>query len=618
MTAKVDFDAQITNVCFMKDTQLAATTLSNGTFEILHMDGLQKKGRFSSIEDTVNTYGTETGIISIGERSGINVVDVFEAKSQTHKYKLPPSFFVKDSAGFSNYRTFCLLVLDENDDTSAVRLFDLRTSMKQSTIIKSSDETINSIKMTKKDETFALCTKNGIIRIYDVRNSSQPIDVAKVEDNLNHMSLVNNKLICSSTTSHFVFSVQNGITFEQRILTQRKKWIYGFLPGTTVCPLYAVNGSEKSSYVYFTAVDQLTAKKPIDTLVYKAEKPVVAANSSEYFLAGSGGNLCQQLCDFELDLRQEYRKLKDINRKHRKNSATDFQEQTRKRYEQKGIEEGDRGIIDNDVKLDDIVIKEEIGSGTFGQVRVCESKKTGQLFAVKILPNTKAIIAEKHLLEREIAIQVKLLHENVVQLITSLDTPSNLYIIFELMECSLREKMEQVEVFNEMTTFLIMADLSCGLDFCHTENVIHRDIKPENCLYGSDGLWKLGDFGLSISTKGMTKVGTESYQPPEILDGKTHSFPVDIWSLGCVFYECLEAQSPFPQCSTKAMIDAIMSGNLRRTTYMSEESLMFAKEMLTVDPKKRLSAMAVSRHPWMKKQRKEIVAIKRSKLRNML
>ncbi|EFP00603.1 hypothetical protein CRE_30237 [Caenorhabditis remanei] len=45
---------------------------------------------------------------------------------------------------------------------------------------------------------------------------------------------------------------------------------------------------------------------------------------------------------------------------------------------------------------------------------------------------------------------------------------------------------------------------------------------------------------------------------------------------------------------------------------------MFAKEMLTVDPKMRLSALAVSRHAWMNKQRKEIVAIKRSKLRNML
>ncbi|EFP02127.1 hypothetical protein CRE_22716 [Caenorhabditis remanei] len=116
----------------------------------------------------------------------------------------------------------------------------------------------------------------------------------------------------------------------------------------------------------------------------------------------------------------------------------------------------------------------------------------------------------------------------------------------------------------------------------------------------------------------MTKVGTENYQPPEILDGKPHSFPVDIWSLGCVFYQCLEAQSPFPQCSRKAMIDAIMSGKIRRNTYMSEESLIFAKEMLTVDPKKRLSALAVSRHPWIKKQRKEIVAIERSKLRNQL
>ncbi|EFP02130.1 hypothetical protein CRE_22719 [Caenorhabditis remanei] len=538
---------------------------------MVHMNNLLKKGRLSTIEDTVNTYGTESGILSIGERSGINVVDVFESKTQIHKYKFSSSSVVKDTATFCENRVLSLLVYDEDVKKSSVNLVDLRTPTKYSTTIKSTDEAINSIRMTKKDEKFALSTKNGIIQMYDVRNSSKPIDVAKVDDDLNHMSLVNEKLICSSITSHFIFSVQNGISFEQSIVTQRKKCISGFLPGTTVCPLYAVNerkkscylddvvlkdelgsgtfgqvrvceskkslklfaikilrntktivakkhllekeieiqakllhenivhivspkktwissflpgtststlfavnGKDNSSYIQFTLANEVHTKESDHALVYKGVNPVVSAFSPEYFLAGSGSQLCQQVCNFS------------------------------------GIEEGDRGIIDNDVKLDDIVINEELGSGTFGQVRVCESKKSGKLFAVKILPNTKAIVAEKHLLEKEIAIEVKLLHENVVQLITSFDTPAN--------------------------------------------------------------------------SSGMTKVGTESYQPPEILDGKIHFFPVDIWSLGCLFYECLEAQSPFPKASTKAMIDAIMSGKVRRCTFMSEDSLMCTKQMLTVDP----------------------------------
>ncbi|EFP00596.1 hypothetical protein CRE_30231 [Caenorhabditis remanei] len=544
----LEFDSNIKSLCFLQDAQLAAVTLENGTFEMVHMNNLLKKGRLSTIEDTVNTYGTETGILSIGERSGINVVDVFESKTQIHKYKFSSSSVVKDTATFCENRVLSLLVYDEDVKKSSVNLVDFRTPTKYSTTIKSTDEAINSIRMTKKDEKFALSTKNGIIQMYDVRNSSKPIDVAKVDDDLNHMSLVNEKLICSSITSHFIFSVQNGISFEQSIVTQRKKCISGFLPGTTVCPLYAVNERKKSCYVYFTAVDQLSAKNHMThwftkpkgrssqrihpstfyivspkktwissflpgtststlfavngkdnssyiqftlanevhtkesdhALVYKGVNPVVSAFSPEYFLAGSGSQLCQQ--------KKEYRKQKDINRKYTKDPDADSQEQTRKRYE----EESKKEI-------------EELST-----TRVCESKKSGKLFAVKILPNTKAIVAEKHLLEKEIAIEVKLLHENVVQLITSFDTPAN--------------------------------------------------------------------------SSGMTKVGTESYQPPEILDGKIHFFPVDIWFLGCLFYECLEAQSPFPQASTKAMIDAIMSGKVRRCTFMSEDSLMFTKQMLTVDP----------------------------------
>ncbi|EFP02128.1 hypothetical protein CRE_22715 [Caenorhabditis remanei] len=346
---------------------------------MVHMDNLLKKGRLSTIEDTVNTYGTETGILSIGERSGINIVDVFEAKTQTHKYKLPPSTLVKDSAGFSNHRIFCLLVFDEEDDTSAVRLVDLRTSMKQSTMIKNTDKTLNSIELVNKDGKIAVSQADGSIKTYDIRNSSKPIDVNKIDDSLTHLNIV----------------------------SPPKTWISSFLPGTDTNPLYAVNGKHKSSYVSlieYLSTSQVHTKQSDDELVYKSPRPDVSAYSSEFFLAATGAHLCQQVCNFTLDLKKEYKRLKDANRKQTKKQDSDCQEQTRQRYEMAGIAEGDRGIIDNDVKLDDIVIKEEIGFGTFGQVRVCESKKTGKLFAVKILPNTKAIIAEKHLLEREIAI----------------------------------------------------------------------------------------------------------------------------------------------------------------------------------------------------------------------
>ena len=89
-----------------------------------------------------------------------------------------------------------------------------------------------------------------------------------------------------------------------------------------------------------------------------------------------------------------------------------------------------------------------------------------------------------------------------------------------------------------------------ALDFMHKNGIFHRDIKPENILLLKNKV-KLADLG---SCKGMYSkppfteyISTRWYRSPECLltDGY-YNYKMDIWGLGCVFYEILTLEPLFP------------------------------------------------------------------------
>jgi serine/threonine protein kinase len=72
---------------------------------------------------------------------------------------------------------------------------------------------------------------------------------------------------------------------------------------------------------------------------------------------------------------------------------------------------------------------------------------------------------------------------------------------------------------------------------------MHRDLKPQNILVGQDNYLKLADFGLarafSIPLRPFTQeVVTIWYRAPELLLGAIeYTTAVDMWSVGCIFFE---------------------------------------------------------------------------------
>ena len=85
--------------------------------------------------------------------------------------------------------------------------------------------------------------------------------------------------------------------------------------------------------------------------------------------------------------------------------------------------------------------------------------------------------------------------------------------------------------------------ITSAIKYCHSKRILHRDLKPQNLLIDKNGVIKLADFGLArafgIPIKTLThEILTLWYRAPEILLGqKEYSTPVDMWSIGLIFYE---------------------------------------------------------------------------------
>jgi serine/threonine-protein kinase len=97
----------------------------------------------------------------------------------------------------------------------------------------------------------------------------------------------------------------------------------------------------------------------------------------------------------------------------------------------------------------------------------------------------------------------------------------------------------------------LAAQLGKGLDALHSEGVLHRDVKPSNVLLDGEGTAALADFGLAraadstrLTADGQI-LGTPHYLAPELIEGREATRRSDVYSLGCVLYECLTGAPPF-------------------------------------------------------------------------
>ncbi len=199
----------------------------------------------------------------------------------------------------------------------------------------------------------------------------------------------------------------------------------------------------------------------------------------------------------------------------------------------------------------DYEIVSVLGSGGMGKVYKVRNTLSDRFDAMKVLlPDLTASseLADRFL--REIKVQARLNHPNIVSLYTALRVNNQLLMIMELVEGhNLDQEIHRGSILYQDAEGYLIQVLS-ALDYAHKNGVVHRDIKPANIILMPSGQVKLMDFGIArvSADRSLTKtgiaLGTLFYMSPEQIHGERPDARSDIYSLGVTFYEVLTGKKP--------------------------------------------------------------------------
>ncbi|KPP74426.1 cyclin-dependent kinase 17-like, partial [Scleropages formosus] len=203
-------------------------------------------------------------------------------------------------------------------------------------------------------------------------------------------------------------------------------------------------------------------------------------------------------------------------------------------------------------KLETYVKLDKLGEGTYATVYKGRSKLTDNLVALKEIRLEHEEGAPCTAI-REVSLLKDLKHANIVTLHDIIHTDKCLTLVFEYLEKDLKQYMDDCgNIMSMHNVKIFLFQLLRGLAYCHRRKVLHRDLKPQNLLINDKGELKLADFGLarakSVPTKTYSnEVVTLWYRPPDVLLGSTeYSTPIDMWGVGCIFYEMVTGRPLFP------------------------------------------------------------------------
>ena len=298
-------------------------------------------------------------------------------------------------------------------------------------------------------------------------------------------------------------------------------------------------------------------------------------------------------------------------------------------------------------------VGKHLGSGNFAEVHQCKRKADGLECAVKIIDKAKAGTLEA--IQDEVAIMERIDHKNVVKLYEVFDESAKINLVMELVTGGeLFDRIVARGSYTEADAAECVRQICDALAYMHANDICHRDLKPENILYASpadDAAIKLADFGLAkvVSEKAImqTACGTPGYVAPEILQNtgfgievrfvatragdrrasarhgncapraawpaltaprsrcarRSLAWQVDMWSVGVILYILLCGFPPFYEEELPRLFATIMAGRYDFPSpwwdTVSADAKDLVNKLLVVDPKKRLTAEQVLKHPWI-------------------
>ena len=256
-----------------------------------------------------------------------------------------------------------------------------------------------------------------------------------------------------------------------------------------------------------------------------------------------------------------------------------------------------------------------LGAGGMGEVYRARDSRLGRDVAIKALPATLAHDGERLArFEREARLLASLNHPNIAGIHGLEEAANQRYLVLEYVEGQTLAQRLAHGALPVDEALQVCRDIAAGVEAAHEGGVIHRDLKPGNVMLTPAGVVKVLDFGLAkggsavreggsdpnlsasptmtyAATQAGMVLGTAAYMSPEQARGRNVDRRTDIWSFGCVLYECLCGRPVFEGETISDLVARILerepdwSALPARVPSRVRELL---KRCLTKDPKQRL------------------------------
>jgi serine/threonine protein kinase/tetratricopeptide (TPR) repeat protein len=222
-------------------------------------------------------------------------------------------------------------------------------------------------------------------------------------------------------------------------------------------------------------------------------------------------------------------------------------------------------VYESTVVGDRFAIERVAGKGGMGTVYRATDRATGALAAVKILPNEGGSRVARF--AREARLLAELAHPNIVRYLaegtTALGEP---FLAMEWLDGEVLHQRLKREGLDPNEAVQLAIAVANALGAAHARGVVHRDIKPSNLLLvdGDVSRVKVLDFGIAhVAADSMTRtgiaMGTPGYMSPEQARGARNiDARADVFSIGCVLFECLVGRPPFVGDSAMSVLAKIL------------------------------------------------------------
>ena len=210
-------------------------------------------------------------------------------------------------------------------------------------------------------------------------------------------------------------------------------------------------------------------------------------------------------------------------------------------------------------------VQQLLGTGSTGVVYLALDTKLDRQVVLKILRPTLGDAARQRFVAEGRA-TAKLDHQNIVTIYeVGSDGPLSYLAMQWLPGQTLDQKLQNEESFSVADAKELAGQIASGLAAAHAQDLIHRDIKPANIwIPDGDVPAKILDFGLvriadedpQLTCTGMI-AGTPCFMSPEQSRGDVIDARSDLFSLGCVIYQCLTGRLPFRSDNALATLRSI-------------------------------------------------------------